>query len=118
MSSAPVLHHKDWPHNIPHKPRVREPDPAVVEGVNSVIYAAPRTELRGTPRIVILLERLTNPLTELHILRDLLMHKYGREYSAGVMENRDTCVTDRVRSGAFSIPRPSGEEADDSSHSL
>lgn len=58
---------------------VREPDPAVVEGVNSVIYAAPRTELR-----------------ELHILRDLLMHKYGREYSAGVMENRDTCVTDRV----------------------
>lgn len=58
---------------------VREPDPAVVEGVNSVIYAAPRTELR-----------------ELHILRDLLMHKYGREYSAGVMENRDNCVTDRV----------------------
>lgn len=33
---------------------------------------------------------------ELHILRDLLMHKYGREFSAAVMENRDGIVTERV----------------------
>jgi len=56
-----------------------EPDPAVSEAVCAVIYAAPRTELK-----------------ELHILRDLLMHKYGREYAQGVMENRDNCVSDRV----------------------
>jgi len=57
----------------------REPDPAVFEGVCSIIYAAPRTELK-----------------ELHVLRDILMHKYGREFSVAVMENRDGCVTDRV----------------------
>jgi vacuolar protein sorting-associated protein IST1 len=26
------------------------------------------------------------------------MHKYGREFSAAVMENRDGCVSERVRS--------------------
>ncbi|VDB91585.1 unnamed protein product [Peniophora sp. CBMAI 1063] len=57
----------------------REPDAAVSEGVNAVIHAAPRTELK-----------------ELHILRDLLMHKYGREYSAAIMENRDGVVSERV----------------------
>ncbi|KAI0257292.1 regulator of Vps4 activity in the MVB pathway-domain-containing protein [Lactifluus subvellereus] len=57
----------------------REPDPAVSEGICSIIYAAPRTELK-----------------ELHVLRDLLMHKYGREFSVAVMENRDGCVSDRV----------------------
>ncbi|PPQ90948.1 hypothetical protein CVT25_008259 [Psilocybe cyanescens] len=59
----------------------REPDPGIVEGVCSVIHAAPRTELK-----------------ELHILRDILMHKYGREFSAAVMENRDGCVSNRVMS--------------------
>lgn len=29
------------------------------------------------------------------------MHKYGREFSLGVMENRDNCVSERVR---FSRP--------------
>jgi len=57
----------------------REPDPAVGEGICSIIYAAPRTELK-----------------ELHVLRDLLMHKYGREFSVAVMENRDGCVSERV----------------------
>jgi len=59
----------------------REPDPGIVEGVCSVIHAAPRTELK-----------------ELHILRDILMHKYGREFSLAVMENRDGCVSNRVMS--------------------
>ncbi|KZW00507.1 DUF292-domain-containing protein [Exidia glandulosa HHB12029] len=57
----------------------REPDPGVAEGVNAIIHAAPRTELK-----------------ELHVLREMLMHKFGREYSIAVMENRDNCVTERV----------------------
>jgi len=57
----------------------KEPDPGVSEGVCSIIYAAPRTELK-----------------ELHVLREMLMHKYGREFSIGVMENRDGCVNERV----------------------
>ncbi|KAI0348123.1 DUF292-domain-containing protein [Trametopsis cervina] len=57
----------------------REPDAGVSEGVCSIIYAAPRTELK-----------------ELHLLRDILMHKYGREFSAAVMENKDGCVSERV----------------------
>lgn len=28
----------------------------------------------------------------------MLMHKYGREFSVGVMENKDGCVSERVRS--------------------
>ncbi|EPT03464.1 hypothetical protein FOMPIDRAFT_1022423 [Fomitopsis schrenkii] len=57
----------------------KEPDPAVNEGICSVIYAAPRTEIK-----------------ELHVLREMLMHKYGREFAVGVMENRDGCVNERV----------------------
>ncbi|TFK26714.1 DUF292-domain-containing protein [Coprinopsis marcescibilis] len=59
----------------------RTPDPGIYEGVCSIIHAAPRTELK-----------------ELHIVRDILMHKYGREFSAAVMENRDGCVSERVMS--------------------
>lgn len=33
---------------------------------------------------------------ELHVLREILMHKYGREFSIAVMENRDGRVSDRV----------------------
>ncbi|KAF8079039.1 DUF292-domain-containing protein [Lyophyllum atratum] len=57
----------------------REPDIGIKESVCSIIYAAPRTELK-----------------ELHILRDILMHKYGRDFSLAVMENRDSCVSDRT----------------------
>ncbi|KAJ7116792.1 regulator of Vps4 activity in the MVB pathway-domain-containing protein [Mycena crocata] len=57
----------------------REPDPGISEGVCSIIHAAPRTELK-----------------ELHVLRDILMHKFGREFSMAVMDNRDGCVSDRV----------------------
>ncbi|KAI0778674.1 DUF292-domain-containing protein [Trametes elegans] len=57
----------------------REPDPGVSEGVCAIIYAAPRTELK-----------------ELHILRDILMQKFGREFSIAVMENKDGCVSERV----------------------
>ncbi|KAF9021751.1 DUF292-domain-containing protein [Hymenopellis radicata] len=68
----------------------REPDAAVAEGVCAIIYAAPRTELK-----------------ELHVLRDILMHKYGRDFSASVMENADNCVNDRiVRKLDISMPSP------------
>jgi hypothetical protein len=43
---------------------------------------------------------LTSILAELHTLRDLLMHKYGREYSQNVMDNKDGCVSERVRGSA------------------
>ncbi|KAF7302637.1 hypothetical protein HMN09_00898200 [Mycena chlorophos] len=56
----------------------REPDPGIAEAVASVIHGAPRTELK-----------------ELHVLRDILMHKYGREFSVAVMEDRKL-VSDRV----------------------
>ncbi|KAI0323107.1 regulator of Vps4 activity in the MVB pathway-domain-containing protein [Amylostereum chailletii] len=72
----------------------REPDAAVSEGVCSIIRAAPRTELK-----------------ELHILRDLLMHKYGRDFSAAVMENRDGCVSERVMK-KLTVEMPSSELVD------
>ncbi|KAI0375493.1 DUF292-domain-containing protein [Pilatotrama ljubarskyi] len=68
----------------------REPDPGVSEGVCAIIYAAPRTELK-----------------ELHILRDILMHKFGREFSIAVMENKDGCVSERItRKLDISTPPP------------
>ena len=41
---------------------------------------------------------MTDPtVVELHVLRDILMHKYGRDFSIAVMENKDGCVSERVR---------------------
>ncbi|PVF93813.1 DUF292-domain-containing protein [Serendipita vermifera] len=57
----------------------KEPDPGVYEAICAVIHAAPRTELK-----------------ELHVLREMLMHKFGREFSLAVMENKDGCVSPRV----------------------
>ncbi|KAF5323464.1 hypothetical protein D9611_005507 [Ephemerocybe angulata] len=48
----------------------------------NIIRAAPSTELK-----------------ELHIVRDILMHKYGREFSTGVMENKDGCVMRKLDLG-------------------
>jgi len=72
----------------------REPDIGVKESVCSIIHAAPRTELK-----------------ELHVLRDILMHKYGRDFSLAVMENRDSCVSDRVMR-KIGIVTPSSELVD------
>ncbi|KAN0100225.1 Regulator of Vps4 activity in the MVB pathway domain containing protein [Tylopilus felleus] len=57
----------------------REPDQGIKEGVCAIIYAAHRTEVK-----------------ELHVLRELLLQKFGREFTAAVMENRGACVSDRV----------------------
>ncbi|KAL1740749.1 DUF292-domain-containing protein [Schizophyllum fasciatum] len=78
----------------------REPDPAVAEGVHAIIYAAPRTELK-----------------ELHVLRDLLMHKYGRDFSAGVMENRNNCVPERIVK-KLELFMPSAELVDSYLHEI
>ncbi|KAK0233823.1 DUF292-domain-containing protein [Armillaria fumosa] len=68
----------------------REPDPAISEGVCSIIFSAPRTEVK-----------------ELHVLRDILMHKYGREFSIAVMENHDGRVSERVvRKLDIAMPSP------------
>ena len=83
----------------------------MAEGVNAIIHAAPRTELKGNirsplPRALIYpyvciccwicIDKNDFIVTELHLLRDILMHKYGREYSQAVMDNKDGCVTERV----------------------
>jgi len=57
----------------------KEPDPGISEGICSIVHAAPRTELK-----------------ELHMLREMLMHKFGRDFSIAVMENRNNCVNERV----------------------
>lgn len=73
----------------------REPDPGISEGVCAIIYAAPRTEVK-----------------ELQALREFLMHKYGREFSVGVMENRGGCVSDRVmKKSVVETPSPTLVEA-------
>ncbi|KAF8433516.1 DUF292-domain-containing protein [Boletus edulis BED1] len=57
----------------------REPDQGIKEGVCAIIYAAQRIEVK-----------------ELHVFREILVQKYGREFSTAVMENRGDCVSDRV----------------------
>jgi len=78
----------------------QEPDVGVKESVCSIIYAAPRTELK-----------------ELHILRDILMHKYGREFSVAVMENRDNCVSERVMR-KLDVSTPSADLVDGYLHEI
>ena len=86
-------------HNLPSAlPRsMHEPDPGVSEGVCAIIYAAPRTELKGELTSARDTDCHLSVIAELHVLRDILMHKYGREFSIAVMENRDGCVSERVR---------------------
>ncbi|KAG6851345.1 hypothetical protein H0H93_005743 [Arthromyces matolae] len=78
----------------------RLPDVGINESVCSIIHAAPRTELK-----------------ELHILRDILMHKYGREFSLAVMENRDGCVSNRIIR-KLDVATPSSELVDAYLHEI
>jgi len=57
----------------------KEPDPGVAEAIYAIVYAATRTEIK-----------------ELHVLREMLMHKFGREFSLRVMENQGGCVSERI----------------------
>lgn len=73
----------------------KEPDPGVYEAVCAIIHAALRTELKGDTTPLDLSPRLIFRI-ELHTLREMLMHKFGREFSLAVIENRDGCVSPRV----------------------
>ncbi|KAG0052994.1 hypothetical protein BGZ83_001812 [Gryganskiella cystojenkinii] len=54
-------------------------DPAIIEAVNTVIYAAPRSEVK-----------------ELLLVRDQLAAKFGREFVTNAMENKDESVNPRI----------------------
>ncbi|KAI5845749.1 regulator of Vps4 activity in the MVB pathway-domain-containing protein [Morchella snyderi] len=57
----------------------KECDPGLEEAIKSIIYAAPRTEIK-----------------ELHQARQLLVEKYGKEFALAAIENTDNKVGDRV----------------------
>ena len=59
--------------------KAKEPEEGVREAVSSIVYAAPRCEVR-----------------ELHIVREALMSKFGREWAISVMENTQGHVPPRV----------------------
>ncbi|KAK3817193.1 MAG: regulator of Vps4 activity in the MVB pathway-domain-containing protein [Benniella sp.] len=54
-------------------------DPAIIEAVNTIIYAAPRSEVK-----------------ELLHVRDQLAAKFGREFATNAMENKDESVNPRI----------------------
>lgn len=57
----------------------KECDPGLEEAIKSIIYAAPRTEIK-----------------ELHQSRQLLVEKYGKDFAMDAMENKDGKVAERV----------------------
>lgn len=57
----------------------KECDPGLEEAVQSLIYAAPRTDVK-----------------ELHTVRGLLAEKFGKEYALAAAENKDGKVAPRV----------------------
>ena len=57
----------------------RDCDPGLEEAVKSIIYAAPRTEIK-----------------ELQQVRQLLVEKYGKEFAVTAIENSDGKVAERV----------------------
>lgn len=65
-----------------------EPEAAIAEQVNGLMYAAPHTEVR-----------------ELHVLRELLAARYGKDYAAAVAagENVPERITSRLK---YTVPPP------------
>ncbi|KAF9315677.1 hypothetical protein BG003_002809 [Podila horticola] len=54
-------------------------DPAILEAVNTILYAAPRSEVK-----------------ELLLVRDQLAAKFGRDFVTNAMENKDDSVNPRI----------------------
>ncbi|KAF9398857.1 hypothetical protein BGZ94_005868, partial [Podila epigama] len=54
-------------------------DPAIIEAVNTILYAAPRSEVK-----------------ELLLVREQLAAKFGREFVNNAMENKDDSVNPRI----------------------
>lgn len=70
--------------------QMKQCDPAISEAVNTLIYAAPRSEIK-----------------ELGQVRDQLIGKYGKEFALNAIENRDDCVNGRIiQKLIFNTPDP------------
>lgn len=66
------------------------PDPSLMDAVCALIFAAPHTELK-----------------ELHLAREMLMHKFGRAFALQVINNDPVCVPTRVSSKlSIYVPPP------------
>ncbi|CAG8444860.1 5138_t:CDS:2 [Funneliformis mosseae] len=59
--------------------QMKQCDPSIIEAVNTLIYAAPRSEIK-----------------ELGQIRDQLFGKYGKEFAMNASENKNNCVNERV----------------------
>ncbi|KAG0212400.1 hypothetical protein BGX28_006369 [Mortierella sp. GBA30] len=59
--------------------QIKNCDPAITEAVNTIIYAAPRSEVK-----------------ELLLVREQLTAKFGREFVTNAMENKDESVNPRI----------------------
>ncbi|KAG0239532.1 hypothetical protein BGX31_002717 [Mortierella sp. GBA43] len=59
--------------------QLRTCDPAITEAVNTIIYAAPRSEVK-----------------ELLLVRDQLAAKFGRDFVNNALENKDESVNPRI----------------------
>ena len=79
----------------------REIDPGVSEAVASIIHAAPRqapfSSLYLSNSVLTLESLYSTELKELHILREMLMSKAGRDYAIAAIDNTDSLVPERVR---------------------
>lgn len=75
-------------------PTRQEPEPSIAEPVAAIIHAAPRVELR-----------------EMHVLRDLLIQRYGKAFSTRAIENEGGVVGTRV-SSRLKIQTPSKQLVD------
>ncbi|CAG8681762.1 10551_t:CDS:2, partial [Racocetra fulgida] len=56
----------------------RHCDPSISEAVNTLIYAAPRSEIK-----------------ELSLVRDQLIAKFGKEFALNAIENKNNCVNEK-----------------------
>lgn len=65
----------------------RECDPGLEEAVKTIIYSATRTEVK-----------------ELHQVRELLMHKFGKEFAENAIENADEIVPEKVMKRLSTAP--------------
>lgn len=72
----------------------REPDPQISEPIAALIHSAPRVELR-----------------ELHILREMLLSRYSREFGQDAIENNKGVAGARVTS-RLKVSTPSPELVD------
>lgn len=69
------------------------------EAVSGIVHAAPRCVCpvsRFRSGTDILLATARTELKELHILREMLMAKYGRDFAVLCMDNPDDYVSKRV----------------------